>query len=651
MAVNPIDIINYRGQSDAGLGANNLPISAKGGNEATNRTAELMRQYDHENNLTIFNQKIKDRDKLLGLLMDEQVAAGDILAEDKKYYDEAERLQTDSYKAIKGLNDADGIRSNLKATKDLKDVTTWAQHKKIEIDKLRAEQAGMTLPQDRALMETHIQKQLAKKPGEFVEPYQKPFSTDIDGMKTAIIGSQMLTKGAGGNLSEKEVQTKTVTSTGKDGKVTTKEVVQTKPVVTGTQPATKKQVATGGTVVNEDGTISAISETPERYYDYPAMERRASELYYNDPVQAENQRQFVNTFNRMPLPAQVDFIKSNQRRIFDYYTERGIEPDENGRFPNDINYVVLEPVKDNDGKVVDYKPKYITQNIPASGQNTVLPQTGASSRAFPANINQASGEDKILITDSVPQFAAKHTLASIEGDYVERPKKIFDKDIANYLLGKEKADADAFYKKNMAAAAGLKARAYVRNIDSQIKKREGDEEKNKYIEEIYVRNLLEQRALATWIPGTTKYKLDNVSAQTSLPIFTFNDKGKPTILKPIGSQEVMGADEKVLGYKGGHYEQQYISDGKTVKAQDLMDDYLQFRKLYKKKYGNEYEKNFDGYLKEAIQNNRYDVKLVGENGATDKIISREAQRAISNQLTQKGEDAVFEIPVDEQIPE
>lgn len=442
MAVKASEIINYTGNANLGLGASNaIPVSSTKDFEAVNRASELMRQYDHEDKVTIFKQKVADRDKLLQLLMDEQVPAGGILDADKKYYDEAEKYQTESYKKIKGLNDPEGIRNNLKATKDLKDITVWAQHKKLEIDKLRAEQASMTLPQDREAMEQHIQKQLAKKPGEFVDPYQKAFSTDIDGMKTAIIGSQMLTKGAGGSLSEKTAQTKTVTTTGKDGKITTKEVIQTKPVP-GTTPTTKKTAATTGTVVNEDGSLSAFSETPEKYFDYPAMERRASELYYNDPVQAENQRQFVNTFNRMPLPAQVDFVKANQARLFDYYHQRGIEPDENGKFPNDFNYVVLEPVKDANGKIVDYKPKYITENVPASSPNSVLPQKPATSRGIPANINQASGEDKVLVTDSIPQFAAKATLASIEGDYVEKPKKVFDKEIAKYILDRDKFKAD-----------------------------------------------------------------------------------------------------------------------------------------------------------------------------------------------------------------
>lgn len=612
-------IISYTGNANLGLGADsNIPVSPdKPELDAVNKASEQLRLYDHQNNVLLFQQKIADRDTALKLLAQGKVQAGNILPEDKKYYDDAEAKQTAAYKAIKGMNDKEGISNYLQATKDLNDLVTNTQHRWLEVTKLEAEKAKEVLPDKIKAYTDHIDAQKSKPIGQLIEPFQSMFSLDMDGMMNAIKGTQALTKGAAGTLPNEQLpDQKTITTTATPGKPTvTKQVDKIGAVPSKTTKGTSGVILTKGqTLVNgipmgNDG-LSMFSQTPEKYYDYATMEKRANDLYLGNPTQAENQRQLFDKFHQMPRSAQVDFLKADQKRIAAYSQQRGIQPDENGKYPDEIKFQVLP-----DGKIV--------------------------------------------LTETIPSFAAKHTLASIEGDYVQKPQAIFNKDIAMYLLGKEKADADALYKRTMGAAAGTKARAYAANMFSQIKKRDGEQEQEAYQDDVFKRNLTGQGSLIS-SAGGTKATISNIDADKSLPLFTFNDKGKPTLLKPIGSTPIIqkltnaagNEVEKIIGYKGGYYEPSYLFNGKSINAQQMMDQYL----LFKKQAGVKWSGGFDDYLKEAINSDIYDVRMKGENGSTDKQISKDVQRAISNPITKKGQQGIFniegtEIPVDEQIPE
>ncbi len=574
-------ILNYTGNANLGLGANtNIPVSAeKPELDAVQQASQNLRLYDHQDNVLKYQQKIADRDKALQLLAQGKVNAGKILPEDQKHYDEAEKAQTEAYKAIKGMQDKDGIANYLSTTQKLQDLVTNAQHRWIEVTKLEDEKAKQSLPKDVQAYADHIAKQRAKPIGELVDPYQSAFSFDDDKLRKGIIGGQMISKGIGGGLPPQEPQTITVTDA--NGKKTTKTV--TAPV----QKALPGTKVKSGSTIPQNGELSAFQDTPERFYDLPTMLKRAEQLYVTDPDETENQRQLFSKFHEAPDFIQEDLINKYNDRIRTYNEQRGFNPDDN-----------LIKAKNVGGK-------FILQETPSS-------------------------------------FAAKHTLATIEGDYVEKPQKAFNKDIAEYLLGKEKAGTDRMYKMSMAAAAGKKAGAYVANMQSQIKAREGNnEEQNKFLEEIYTRNLAEQPSLIQNGPlpngKTTGVQFAPVYNQNSLPLFTFNSNGKPSLLKPFGGEPIMSG-KSIVGYKGGTYKQNYIFNGNAIPIQGVFDMYYGFKTDHP-----EWKFGFDDYLKIAIKNGVFDVKLSGENGSTDKMISREAQRAISNSLTKKGQDAVFEV--------
>ncbi len=585
MAETGSQILAYTGNANSGLGANSdIPVSAdKPEFDAVQQASQNLRLFDHQNNIMLYQQKIADRDKALQLLAQGKVNAGKILPEDQKYYDEAEKAQTEAYKAIKGMQDKDGIANYLSATQKLNDLVTNAQHRWVEITKLEDEKAKKALPKDIEAYDAHIKKQRAKAIGELVDPYQTAFSFNDDEMRKLITGTQMITKGSGGISPD---QPKTVTTTDANGKVTTKTVTAPLKPIAG--------VKQKGTAVAGSG-LSAFQETPEKYYDFPTMLKRAEQLYVTDPTQTENQRQLFTKFHEASLSMQEDLIKKYNDRIKTYNIQRGIEPDADGNYPDLI------------------KAKKIN--------------------------------DKIVLDENPASFAAKHTLATIEGDYVQKPQKEFNKDIAEYLLGKQKADTDTFYKKSMAAATNKKADAFVSNVKSQIAARGGNEkEQTAYLDNVWKRNILGQPFLTTkyGTDGTAPVLLEN---KNSLPIFTFNNDGKPTLLKPIGGKPII-ENKKVVGYEGGNYKQEFIYNGRQVA-------YPQLEKMYQavKAANPKWDGTMDDYVKGMIEQDGsgLEIKLIGENGASDMKISRSALKAISNPVTGKGEEGVFEMPEEPEI--
>lgn len=555
-------ILNYTGNANLGLGENtNIPVSAeKPELDAVQQASQNLRLYDHQDNVLKYQQKIADRDKALQLLAQGKVNAGKILPEDQKYYDEAEKTQTEAYKAIKGMQDKDGIANYLSATQKLQDLVTNAQHRWIEVTKLEDEKAKQSLPKDVQAYADHIAKQRAKPIGELIDPYQSAFSFDDNKMTGAIRGTQMISKGIGGTLPQAQGP-KTIVTTDANGKKTTKTI---------TAPTLNMGVSGAGTKnkttpIATNGELSMFQETPERYYDLPTMLKRAEQLYVGDPEQMENQRQLFSKFHEAPDFIQEDLINKYNDRIRTYNEQRGFNPDDN-----------LIKAKNVGGK-------FILQETPSS-------------------------------------FAAKHTLATIEGDYVEKPQKAFNKDIAEYLLGKEKADADALYKKSMAANAGMKARAFVANVNSQIKARGGGEkEQNTYLDNIWKRNLLQQDRLTD--PAGPTF----ITNSTSLPLYTLDVNRKPTLLKPIGGTPII-ENKKLIGYKGGQYRQNFVYNGKNVSYPDL-------QKMYEvvKKDNPKWNGSFEDYVKGMIEQDAgLEIKLLGENGASDMGINRNALKAISN---------------------
>ncbi len=381
MAETGSQILQYSGNADLGLGQDTaIPVSPPNPDlNAVRQASENLKLFDHQNNVLLYQQKIKDRDKTLELLAQGKVNAGQILPEDQKYYDDAEKAQTEAYKAIKGLQDKDGIANYLDKTRQLSDLVTNTQHRWAEVAKLNAEKASQTLPEDVSAYEKHIQAQRAKPIGQLIDPYQKAFSFNDDEMMKPIIGSGMISKGIGGTIPQ---DNKTITTTDANGKVTTKTVEG----VNKNAPAVKGQkLNDNGVAVDANGNLSEFTETPEKYFDYNNFLKNAESAYLGGGKDAENQRQWFNKFHESQPYMQEDLVKQYNNRLKTYGEQRGLTPDENGQYPNEIKF----------------------KKMP---------------------------DGKILLNETPSSFAAKSTLARVEGDYVQKPQRLFDKDIAAHNL-------------------------------------------------------------------------------------------------------------------------------------------------------------------------------------------------------------------------
>jgi hypothetical protein len=76
---------------------------------------------DNQKNIQLFQQKIRDRDSLTEMIMNNQVSSGDILPEYRSHFDEAEKRAEKAFTDWGGnFNDKAGYRKYQAAVTDLK---------------------------------------------------------------------------------------------------------------------------------------------------------------------------------------------------------------------------------------------------------------------------------------------------------------------------------------------------------------------------------------------------------------------------------------------------------------------------------------------------------------------------------------------------
>lgn len=620
-----IGILGYEGSADLGSAEDTaIPVVAKDQELSNvNKTAQELRLIDHQNNLTLYNQKIQDRDKLLKLFEEGQVESGKILPGDKHYYDELETKHNEAYKAIKGMDDRQGISNYLKVNTELHDMVTNLQHRWTEITKLEAEKATQKLPKDIQSYTDHIAKQIAKKPGELIDPYQKAFSGDFDAMATAIKGSQIITSGGGGTLPTLTQQGQTITTKDAKGNIV-KSVTKTAPVA-GKKTGTPTKIGTAASNIEPAGAYDPktdtwdpalyspeqlqqqqrtsgtpegyIQATPEMYYDLPTMIKRAEQLYLGDNEQAENQRQWFQLFYKSPEWTQKDLITRDNERIRQYLVERGIDPNS----------------KEGKDSLIQFHLE--DQNNPNS---------------------------RIVLTEQTPTFAAKHTLASIEGNYVQKPTYTWDKTKNDWLLKQIATNANALASR--AHARLYQTQAY--RIASQIK---DEKQQDKVFDDVYSRTITAQPNLVTSDKGNSFMTIANIPAAHLLPLTTFapDSKGiiRPSIVYPLGVTK-----NKDGTYSGeGYYDPSYTYNGRAMSATTMWNMYDKF----KKDMGKKWDGSFNDYLHSAISTRDGQPPVLeltltgqtlsGQKISTDRAYSRESLKALSNAWQKKFQDSPFDL--------
>ena len=215
---------------------------------------------------------------------------------------------------------------------------------------------------------------------------------------------------------------------------------------------------------------------------------------------------------------------------------------------------------------------------------------------------------------------------------------------------------DTWFKKaeiaNRNAETGLKYKKF----NEQLKQAKTKEEEDKALDNYYINNIVSQPQI---VQGDKEMKSGNfrleIKHDNSLPFLTVNPStgkvgglipidGKPIYDKYAVDDKGKSTDEpatgaKIVGYKGGYYEPEYLVNGEAISQKRVVEIYNNYKKADKNWNG-----SLDKFLKMAVDGDTpmLDVRVRGANGTTTRNMNAAALRIISNQNQKKGQASIFD---------
>lgn len=275
MAVN---LLSYTGTPELGIGAGTTPLGPTNPNlDIINNTARDIMLLDNQRNIMMFQQKVRDRDALLEMIMKNQVSSGDILPEYRKHFDQAEKQTEKAFTDWGGnLNDKEGYRKYQASIQDLKDIAAQAQGKTMGLRALEKEKSQQILPRKQADYQRWIEQEKSKPFWEAVTPYQQLHDFAIDDILNGV---------------------KTFSTTSRDP---------------------------------NDPTISYDST----YIDYNDILRNKRNQYVNDRDAADSIDQFFDKLQVLAPNQLVPTLDAMDAQIDKYNIDRGFNPGDKGYVPH-----------------------------------------------------------------------------------------------------------------------------------------------------------------------------------------------------------------------------------------------------------------------------------------------------------------------------
>lgn len=175
------EILSYQGNAGLGLGSNaDVPVTYSKPVDSVNQAIRDVALRDAQKNMMIYQQRIKDRDAMLGMISNGDIRTGDHLDRDtpvvKKAMDEMDTAFYDWMK--KGPNDLDAASAYQKAKRNAQDVATQAQARKLFYDKESQAAAQERLPKFAEARKANIEKNLSGFWNDWT-PYQQASTLDI----------------------------------------------------------------------------------------------------------------------------------------------------------------------------------------------------------------------------------------------------------------------------------------------------------------------------------------------------------------------------------------------------------------------------------------------------------------------------------------
>jgi hypothetical protein len=180
------EIESYTGNAGLGLGSNpGMPLGGPNDNlkviQDTGRDIMLL---DADRNTKLFGQKIKDRDQLTQLILDNKVSTKNI---DESYLPEflkVKKKTEDAYNEWGGnFNDIKGYKKYQDTVGELQDYAAHSQTNTAVLTQLKKERAAETLPWKQKSLDQWIEQESGKTkkdPWAVVDPYHQLFSFSLD---------------------------------------------------------------------------------------------------------------------------------------------------------------------------------------------------------------------------------------------------------------------------------------------------------------------------------------------------------------------------------------------------------------------------------------------------------------------------------------
>jgi len=177
-------VSTYTGNLGLGVGSSpEIPVGANVDLNILNQTGDHLLALNAAKNKDIFDQKVKERDKVLQAIHSGDIKVGDLLEKDtpivRQGLDKLDQAWGNMIK--KGPNDIDAQLEYKKALRDATETVSQAQGRKVFYDQESQALAGESLPRKREARRQNLNNVINGGFWKDLTPYQQTQDLDING--------------------------------------------------------------------------------------------------------------------------------------------------------------------------------------------------------------------------------------------------------------------------------------------------------------------------------------------------------------------------------------------------------------------------------------------------------------------------------------
>lgn len=317
----PIDLLSYKGDAGLGFGSNpNLAPPVRP--DTFDSLIQASRDFSaraNENNFILFQQKVKDRDRMMEMIAKDEVSLGNVLPE---YVEEINKAKAEQEKAFeeygKNINNTEAFKKYKDAAQKTKDLATIAQTNTVQISLIRKAAAEEQIPERRKQIESFAQKELERGLTDFVRPYQALLNADFEGLANKIAGiSGYVSRGT----PQKKGEQKQVSASGAGADVET---------------------GGGNLILNEKGEPTGLIKHPDQIDDFDHYQKAAVASYIDPKGEMKAQQDLlIQSIGENDVDKSLELIDLINKRIDQYNKETDGEATPVSKLEQGKDYVVV----------------------------------------------------------------------------------------------------------------------------------------------------------------------------------------------------------------------------------------------------------------------------------------------------------------------